>query len=148
MKLNWGTSIVIAIIAFIAFIMFFVVRMSTDDKYDHELVVEDYYQQELQYQGEIDKVKNANALSEKISYTKTKEGLLFSFPKEINPENIKGKVFLDRPSNKQLDFEMPISLSNHNLLIPDKRLLDGRWNIKIEWTENNRDYLYKTAITY
>jgi len=148
MKLNWGTSIVIAIIAFIAFIMFFVVKMSTDDKYDHDLVVEDYYQQELQYQGEIDGVNNANALSEEIRYQKTEKGLLFSFPKDINSETIQGKVFLDRPSNKQLDFEIPISLSNHNLLIPDKRLLDGRWNIKIEWTENNKNFLYKTAITY
>ena len=148
MKLNWGTSIVIAIIAFIGFIMFFVIKMSTNDKYDHDLVVEDYYQQELQYQDEIDKVNNASTLSEEISYQKTEEGLVLSFPKEIDPEKIEGKVFLIRPSNKQLDFEMPISLSNHNLLIPDNRLLDGRWNMKIEWKEGDTNYVYKSALTY
>jgi nitrogen fixation protein FixH len=148
MKLNWGAGIVIAIIAFIGFIMFFVVRMSTDKQYDHELVVEDYYQQELQYQDEIDKVKNARSLSKEVSCLKTEEGLLISFPTEIDENKIKGKVFLSRPSNKQLDFEIPISLSNHNLLIPDNRLLDGRWNIKIEWRENQLDYVYKTALSY
>ncbi|WP_205957991.1 hypothetical protein [Flavivirga algicola] len=35
-----------------------------------------------------------------------------------------------RPSNKHLDFETAISLSKPNLLIPDNRLVDGRWNIK------------------
>ena len=148
MKLNWGTAIVIAFIGFIGFIMFFVVRMSTDDKYNHELVADDYYQQELEYQNDIDKVENAKALSEEISYTKTEEGLLLSFPKEIDQLKIEGKVFLIRPSNKQLDFEMPISLSNHYLLIPDNRLLDGRWNIRIEWTEGKETYLYKSALTY
>ena len=63
-------------------------------------------------------------------------------------KKIEGTVFLYRPSNKQLDFEIPISLSNYNLLIPDKRMLDGRWNIKVDWTYNNNSYLYKTDITY
>jgi len=148
MKLNWGTAIVIAFIGFIGFIMFFVVRMSTDDKYNHELVADDYYQQELEYQDDIDKVENARTLSESISYSKTEEGLLLSFPKEIDQLKIEGKVFLIRPSNKQLDFEMPISLSNHYLLIPDNRLLDGRWNIRIEWTDGKENYLYKSALTY
>ena len=148
MKLNWGTAIVIAFIGFIGFIMFFVVRMSTDDKYNHELVADDYYQQELEYQNDIDKVENAKTLSEEISYTKTEEGLLLSFPKEIDQLKIEGKVFLIRPSNKQLDFEMPISLSNHYLLIPDNRLLDGRWNLRIEWTDGKETYLYKSALTY
>lgn len=148
MKLNWGTAIVIAFIGFIGFIMFFVVRMSTDDKYNHELVADDYYQQELEYQNDIDKVDNANSLSSEITYKKVDEGLLLSFPQEINESNIKGTVFLKRPSNKQLDFEMPISLSNHNLLIPDNRLLGGRWNIRIEWNENGKTYLFKDALSY
>ena len=102
----------------------------------------------LEYQNDIDKVENAKALSEEISYTKTEEGLLLSFPKEIDQLKIEGKVFLIRPSNKQLDFEMPISLSNHNLLIPDNRLLGGRWNIKIDWQYSGKNYLYKKEIIY
>ena len=70
------------------------------------------------------------------------------FPKDLNENEIKGKVFLYRPSNKQLDFEIPISISNHNLLIPDSRLLDGRWNIKIDWKYNESSYLFKEQINY
>lgn len=148
MKINWGTAIVIAFIGFISFIMYFVISMSTDSKYSHDLVVEDYYQQELKYQGDIDKIENAKTLGDNVTWKKTDDGILISFPKTLNNKNIKGKVFLYRPSNKQLDFEIPISLSNHNLLIPDNRLLDGRWNIIIDWQYHNDNFMYKKQITY
>ncbi|MFD2541852.1 FixH family protein [Lacinutrix gracilariae] len=148
MKINWGTGIVIAFIVFISFIMYFIITMMTNNKYDHDLVVEDYYKQELQFQKDIDKETNAKTLTENITYKKTEEGLVIIFPENLLINNISGKVFLYRPSNKQFDFEMPISLSNHNLLIPDKRLLDGRWNINVDWQYNGKNYLYKKEITY
>ncbi|WP_339756709.1 FixH family protein [uncultured Winogradskyella sp.] len=148
MKINWGTAIVISFVCFISFIMYFVINMSTNKKYDHDLVVEDYYQQELKYQEDINKEENAKDLASNVSWQKTNEGIIISFPKDLESNNIKGKVFLYRPSNKQLDIEISISLSNHNLLIPDNSLLDGRWNIKVDWTYKNQDYMYKTDIIY
>ncbi|WP_179334434.1 FixH family protein [Winogradskyella costae] len=148
MKINWGTAIVIAFVCFISFIMYFVITMSTDTKYEHDLVVEDYYGQELQFQADLDHEENSKSLASNVSLKKTNEGILISFPEDLNIQSIEGKVFLYRPSNKQLDFETPISLSNHNLLIPDKRLLDGRWNIKIDWKYNTKSYLFKKEITY
>ena len=57
-------------------------------------------------------------------------------------------MFLYRPSNKQLDFEIPISISKPYLLVPEKRLLDGRWNINIVFKYNNKNYLVKKEINY
>ncbi|SDR96911.1 FixH family protein [Winogradskyella sediminis] len=148
MKINWGTAIVIAFVCFISFIMYFVISMSTDSKYDHDLVVEDYYGQELQFQADLDHEENAKHLESNITLKTTKEGIVITFPEDLNIQKIEGKVFLYRPSNKQLDFETEISLSNHNLLIPDKRLLDGRWNIKVDWKYNTNSYLFKKEITY
>ena len=148
MKINWGTGIVLALIGFISFIMYFIITMSTNDKYNHDLVVEDYYQNELEFEADINKEKNALTLKENVVYNKTPEGVVITFPSNLEPKNITGKVFLYRPSNKQFDFEVPISLSNHNLLIPDNRLLDGRWNIKVDWQYNNTSYLYKKEMSY
>lgn len=148
MKINWGTGIVIAIACFISFIMYFVISMSTDTKYNHDLVIEDYYGQELQFQADLDHEENAKALKTNVNWKQTDAGIVIEFPNDLNNKLITGKVFLYRPSNKQLDFEIPISLSNHNLLIPDNRLLDGRWNIKIDWQYNQKAYLYKTELTY
>lgn len=146
--MNWGKGIVIVIIAFISFIMYFVISMNTDDKYDHDLVTEKYYEKELSYQEEIDATKNAANLKEDITLSKTKEGLHIYFPKAFEKEKIKGKVFLYRPSNKQLDFEIPILLSDINLLVPDKRLLGGRWNITVDLTYESKRYLFTKQITY
>ncbi|MBA6313465.1 FixH family protein [Cellulophaga baltica] len=148
MKINWGTGVVIAFVCFISFILFFVIRMNMDDKANHDLVTEEYYQEEIGYQKEIDAVKNANHNSKKISLQKTAEGLEISFPENLNNKEIKGTVSLYRPSNKHLDFDFPISLSDSHLLVPDKRLLEGRWDIKISWKYQNEEYLHKEKITY
>ncbi len=148
MKINWGTGIVLAFIGFICFIMYFVINMNTNKKYDHDLVTEDYYKQELEFQNDINKETNAKTLEENITWKKTDKGIIIIFPETLKAQNITGNVFLYRPSSKQFDFETPISLSNHNLLIPDNRLLDGRWNIKVDWQYNGKSYLYKKQIVY
>lgn len=147
-KFNWGTGIVLAFIGFISFIMYFIISMNTNTDYQHDLVTEDYYKAELEYQNDINKEENSKNLEKNISWKKVDEGIIIEFPKNLDFENITGKVFLYRPSDKQLDFETQISLSNHNLLIPDKRLLDGRWNIKVYWQYNKTSYLYKKEIMY
>ena len=148
MKLNWGTGIVIAIIAFMSFIMYFVISMSTGKNYNHDLVSDKYYQKELDYQKTIDASKNAKKLKESIKIEKTKEGFKVFFPSELEHKKISGKVFLYRPSNKQLDFEIPISISNKYLLVPEKRLLDGRWNMIVSWRYKNKDYLFQKELIY
>jgi nitrogen fixation protein FixH len=148
MKINWGTGIVITIIAFMAFILYFVITMSTDKAFAYDLVTEDYYQQELKFQDEIDAEQNLANLKEEVTITRTQEGLQIKFPSNFSKEKIQGKVFLYRPSNKQLDFEIPISISNTYLLVPEKRLLGGRWNIKIAWSATNTNYLFKKELIY
>lgn len=148
MKFNWGTGIVIAIVSFIGFIMYFVITMSTSNNYSHDLVTEKYYQKELNFQNEINAKKNGAALKNKITIKKTTKGLKIELPKDFTSKEIKGKVFLYRPSNKQLDFEIPFSFSKTYLLVPEERLLDGRWNIDISWRYKKKEYLVKEKIIY
>ncbi|SHJ66801.1 FixH family protein [Pseudozobellia thermophila] len=147
MKINWGTAIVLAFVAFISFIMFFVVRMSTDNRANHDLVTEEYYRDELGYQKEIDAEENANK-NARISVVKSDEGLTLTFPEDFEYNKIKGTVSLYRPSNKHLDFDLDLSLSNKHLLIPDNRLLGGRWDIKVFWEYDGEAYLHKESLTY
>ncbi len=148
MKLNWGTSIVITFVAFISFILFFVVRMSTDYRANHDLVTEEYYKAELGYQKEIDAENNAIDHAVQLNVRKTPDGLEVEFPQQLEPGKIKGLISLYRPSNKRLDFDLPISLSNTNLHIPDKSFVEGRWDIKIAWEYEGEEYLHKESFTY
>ena len=148
MKINWGTGIVLAFIAFILFILYFVYRMSTDDRANHDLVTEEYYKKELSYQEEIDAVRTASEMDAKIKVEKTIDGITLFFPEQFDPEKITGKVSLYRPSNKHLDVDFPISLSKTHLLIPDNRLVDGRWDIIVKWNYEGSTFLHKEKLVY
>jgi hypothetical protein len=126
--------------------MYFVVKMSTDKKYSYDLVTEKYYQQELKFQNQINAEKNASELSENINIEQSIQGLIVNFPEGLEHSKIEGKVFLYRPSNKQLDFEIPISISTNYLLVPEKSLVGGRWNIIVTWSYKNKEYLFKKEL--
>lgn len=146
MKINWGTGIVIAILLFMSFILYFVVKVQTNSKYDNELVVEEYYKKDSHYQDEIKEMENVSALIEKPVVTKSVEGVKIVFPASFEPQKIKGKVSFYRPSNKKLDFEVPISISQSYLLIPNSSLVGGLWGISIEWKYDGKDYLIKDKL--
>jgi len=148
MKIHWGTGIVLAIISFVSFILFLVITMITDEAYSHDLVVEEYYKTELEFQQQLDKESNAQNLTKNLNVQKTAEGIVISFPTELDPSQVQGKMFLYRPSNKQLDSEIPLSLSSHQLLVPDNRLVGGRWNINIDWSYGKEAYFFKEEINY
>ena len=146
MKINWGTGIVIAFGLFMTFILYFVFRVQSDSKYDNDLVVEEYYKQDAHFGDEMTKVQNAEDLAQKPIVSIIDEGISIVFPESFISKNIKGKVSLYRPSNKKLDFEVPISLSNSTLLIPKKSLVGGRWDINMEWQYDGKSYLSKQTL--
>lgn len=148
MKINWGTAIVIVMALFVAFILYFVFRISTEKKYDYDLVTEEYYQKEMVYQTEIDAEKNSNLLAADISGEKTADGWMLTFPPNLDYSKITGTLTLYRPSNKQLDFQLPLQLTDSLLLIPDSKLVPGRWNTIVQWKYEGKDYLYKNEIVY
>ena len=146
MKINWGTSIVIAFALFISFILYFVIKVQTNSKYDNELVVEEYYKNDTHFQDEMAKVQNAQNLSQKPTIENGSEGIKVVFPQTFVPQKLQGKVSLYRPSNKKLDFEMPILQSDSYLLIPKTKLVDGLWGITIEWKYDGKDYMIKDKV--
>ncbi|MBW3519472.1 FixH family protein [Flavobacterium sp. NKUCC04_CG] len=142
MKFNWGTGIVIAIVLFMAFILQYVIKVQINPDYDNELVTENYYQEEIEVDGEYDRELNSKGVKNAVQLIPAEDGLHIQFSDEFDYNDIKGTIFLYRPSNQKLDFEIPISLSSSNLLIPNKDLVDGRWNITVEWVYNGKGYRY------
>ena len=148
LKISWPTGIIIAITAFIVFILSFVYKVTFLPEYDHHLVSEQYYKDELNYQIEIDNEIKGLDLKENVSIKKVNEGLLVSFPKEFKPSDITGNIVFKRLSNSKIDFEQIINLKTHELLIKDDVLVEGRWDVYIEWEVNKNTYLYKEKLMY
>jgi hypothetical protein len=145
-KFNWGTGIVIAFGLFMAFILYFVVEVQSNSKYDNDLVVDEYYKHDARFGEEMKRTQNAQDLVEKPKVLLTQSGVQIIFPAAFVPNKIKGIVSLYRPSNKKLDFEIPISISEPTLLIPNKSLVGGRWDINMEWQYDGKSYLTKETI--
>jgi len=148
MKINWGTGLVIALAAFICFIMYFVITMITNKEYNHDLVVEEYYKQEIGFQDELNAKQNAENLPYKIRIQKSTEGILLVFPQEIANSFQKGTISFYRVSDKNMDFEKTIILENNQMQIPASEVLEGRWNISVRWETKNKTFLSKQEINY
>ena len=127
------------------FILSFVYKVQSNDKYDNELVVEDYYKKEATVQGDIEKQQNANALKEKVIIENTAEGIKIQFPADFDYSKINGKVSFYRPSSQKLDFEIKLSLSSPHLLIPKSNLAGGLWDISINWNYEGKEYINKQS---
>ena len=148
MKINWGTAVVIAFVCFAAFILTFVFLATTQKKYDHELVTQNYYEQEIHLQNDIDSQNLANKLQYNLEISSSNKGVLIHFPDQTSFIKITGIVSFYRPSDQRLDFEIPISLSSSKMLIPDEVLAGGRWDVKIRWHYEGQELLFKKQITY
>ena len=147
-KVNWGTGIVIAIIGFISFIMYFVVRMNVEDKFDHDLVVEEYYKQETHFQDKLDAAQNAAHLKGTPKVEKLKKGIQITFPNAWNLNQAEGTCTLYRPDNKKLDLEIPLEVKNNQFLIPDEKIVEGSYKIQLSWKQEGKSYYYTKSIFY
>lgn len=144
MKLNWGTGIAIFLALFCGSILTFVIRVSIEDKFDHELVTQDYYEKELNFSREAIKVNKAKALQKNLEVKADSQGLHIHFPDDIDTDRMKGSIYMYRPSKAALDFEREVALDqDNNFLIPKSDLVDGKWKLKVSWTIDNTEYIYK-----
>ncbi|MEY3053363.1 MAG: hypothetical protein RLY31_3148 [Bacteroidota bacterium] len=138
MKLSWGQGIA----AFYSFFAVLMVGMVFYSKgLDHSLVEEDYYRKDLQYQQVITAMENTASLSRdvEISRDRQREVLGFLFPAEATSPH--GTIHFYRPSDKQMDFTIPVRTDGNGYLeYPYQQLPKGRWTVKVNWTAAGKDY--------
>lgn len=147
-RISWSTGIVIAMVSFMVFILSFVYKSIAMDEYQHELVSEDYYKDELHYQEEIDKLNNAKKLDQDIILTNSKTGVLIQFPEQMKDKKISGTIYFQRLSNKNLDFSETIELNDQQQLIAAEKMVSGKWIVKIDWQYDKELYLFKDTWFY
>ena len=140
MKLNWGTNIFIVYFAFVAFIVF-MVYLSFGQKYD--LVTEDYYAAEIEYQSTIDRKSRAEQLENPLLFQIEDEHLKIVFPQKN--KQISGTINCFRPSDESRDFTIEINTQSSDQQIPLNKFIKGKYLIKVNWEVNEIKY-YKEQI--
>jgi nitrogen fixation protein FixH len=136
LSLNWNYSIIIVFVLFAGFILTMVYFM-TSEKID--LVREDYYQKELEFQKQIKKSSNTANLKTKVAmtYLPESEQLNIFFPTRV----VNGEVKFFRPSDKRMDVDIPLkSLPENPLHLSTQKLHKGYWKVQVTWTDGVREY--------
>ena len=142
-RMNWGWSIVLAFSLFGAFIIGLVIRSFQENI---DLVSEDYYQQELGYQRQINKMTNNQALTVPLTFSQQAQQLVVQFPAEP-AEEVQGEIQLFRPSDARRDRTVTIALNPaRQQIIATDQLVRGRYKIKVNWTSGDAAYYTEELI--
>ena len=141
MKWNWGTGLFVFFVLFVATLAF-VLYQST--KVDNALVMDNYYEEDLNYQEHYEKKQNTAELVEKVSVSYVKETgeLQLQFPQEaITTSGITGNIWIYRPSDKGQDVNQSFQLVNELTWKKAIGSLEaGRWKVKIDWKTGSKPY--------
>jgi nitrogen fixation protein FixH len=144
MKLHWGTGIVIAFLVFAAGILT-MVTISMNREVD--LVSDDYYQQELRHQDQIESTKRSNLLAEQPSIGVSSSAVTLRMPEVFSGSSTNGTVTFYRPADRKKDFVVPLSLDTSNTqTVITASLQKGLWRVKVRWSQQNQTYYHEEPI--
>lgn len=138
--MNWGKAIVLSFILFASFIGIMAYKMGTSKV---DLVQNDYYQKEIDFQEHINRMLNSKRFKkfEIMKYSPESQEIRICFPTPVD----KGKITFYRPSNKDLDFTL--KLENKALFFYSTEMLEkGKWKIQAYWTYNKLDYFLEEEL--
>jgi nitrogen fixation protein FixH len=110
-------------------------------------VAENYYEQELAYQQQIDKLNRSAALSEDLTLTSNDAGLSLQFPAWTIGKAVTGTVQLQRPSDQRADDLLDLMLDGDgHMFIPTALRMKGAYNVAVEWSVDGVSYLHHDRI--
>ncbi|MCU0429409.1 MAG: FixH family protein [Cytophagaceae bacterium] len=140
MKLHWGHYIILSFVFFAAFILYLVYRSS---QYTVDLVSEDYYQRELDFQQQLDKMNNA--ASHKVQLHWSDSTLILEFPDTTDFDGAHLRFM--RPSDSRLDRKwMVADLQHARKIVPLSSLKTGLYTLSIEWSDTRKAYYQEEQI--
>jgi hypothetical protein len=142
--MSWGIKIIFLYSGFVALILT-MVGLTMREKVD--LVSEDYYQQELDYQERINTIERPQRLEEPLTWEATPENLVLRLPERFSGGPVTGSVFFFRPSDKRLDKTLAIpSGTQRERNIPLTELKSGLYKMQISWKAGGTEYYNEGVI--
>lgn len=137
-KLNWGYRIAILFCSFVAFILFLVFRSHSED---FSLVTKDYYKGSMEYQQQMDKIKNSAELPDKLhmAFSQENKTAQFSFPKNMTA--VQGNILFYRPSDSKQDMKIAVKTDTENQQsVSFSDLQKGLWRVQVDWSAGGTAY--------
>ncbi len=141
--MSWGYRVTIITFSFVCFMTCMVIAAF---RQDFDLVTEDYYGKELQFQSQIDKQINQQHLKGNITCEQNKEELKLLFPTDFKGQPITGKVLLFRPSDAAKDLSLVLMTNGEAFKISKKELFSGLYAVQIDYKVAGKLYYFEQDI--
>ena len=140
--MNWGYSIALSFVLFIALIATLV---TISMKQDIHLVAENYYEQEIEYQDQIERIRRTQSLVKQPEVYLDRENS--SIRISLGQANVKeGQAVFFRPADATRDKVVRFpEADGKTLSVADWE--KGLWKIKLTWTSGDEEFYMEQNIT-
>lgn len=108
-----------------------------------DLVSADYYEKELKFQGQIDRVERTRRMTSQtsVAYDVAGNCITVSLPPNQAGREAIGRIELYRPSAAGLDRAVKFEPDAHGIQRLDAAsLAPGLWKVRVSWTVGDQDY--------
>lgn len=141
----WPYAIIGAMVLFMGYIAFFVYKAMNQDV---DLVSKDYYEQEIKYQDQIEKVKRTQALGDvMLDYNTKSKTILLQLPATYKDKSLTGTITLFRPSDDEMDKKLPLQLGrDQSQLLETADLESGIWKVRVDFSDGEETYYSEKTI--
>lgn len=143
MKLHWGHKIGI-VYALFAGSMIFMLILSRQEK--HELVTENYYENELAVQGRIVASENLSTADFDVDISSANKQILVSFSGMPSGDMPQGVVSLYKPDDSSLDQTMDVKLNAENKMLIQPLGDHGRYKVSVRFKMSGKDYFKEKQV--
>jgi hypothetical protein len=145
MKFSWGHKILFVYLAFVVGILFLVYKANSE-KFD--LVTPNYYEAELKFQNVIDNKEHVAELSAPPKIVHSVNSVGVQLPEEFLNKQVKGQVYLYRPSDASKDQKLEFSTDKAFVEILLKNNLSGAYEVKLSWDADGKTYYNEQRIFF
>lgn len=115
---------------------------------DVDLVRDDYYEQEILFQQQIDRVARTGAAGQAgLDYDAAAKAITIQLPAGHARQHASGRIDLYRPSDARLDHQFTLVLNGDGVQQLDARALrPGLWKVRVQWKVNGEEFYFDRQI--
>ncbi len=145
MKISWGHKILFVYLAFVVGILV-LAFMANQQKFD--LVTPNYYDAELKFQNVIDEKQRVAELSAPPKISHSVNSISVQLPDEFLNKEVKGEIYLSRPSDASKDFKTNFTTAKSFAEISLNKNLSGAYEVKLSWQADGKTYYNEQRIFF
>lgn len=132
------------VVSFILFAVFIGTLVTVCMRQDVSLVSKNYYDEELQFQQQIERERNTSELATKPSVAV--QGNLLTLAWNQSAPVTRGTISLFCPSNAKMDRTFSIATTNDSQTFSLDDIAKGMYRVKLRWTMGDKEFYQEEVI--